>query len=113
MSYSWPGNIRELRNFCKFIIINEHNITNSTILKHLNHKQDGGRVVHEQPHLSLIRGHSLKESVAEFEREYLLHYLLQNNWKVSQTARQIGVERTTLYKKMKQLEISSFIEESE
>jgi transcriptional regulator with GAF, ATPase, and Fis domain len=38
LSYSWPGNIRELRNFCKFIMINENRINNSIIKKHLSQK---------------------------------------------------------------------------
>ncbi|MDZ4122204.1 MAG: sigma-54 dependent transcriptional regulator, partial [Candidatus Cloacimonadaceae bacterium] len=35
LSYEWPGNIRELRNFCKFIMINEKEIDNKCIISHL------------------------------------------------------------------------------
>ena len=55
-----------------------------------------------------IQIQNLKESVASFERDYLLHYLSLNNWKISQTAKSIGLERTTLYKKIKTLGINHF-----
>jgi transcriptional regulator of acetoin/glycerol metabolism len=44
--------------------------------------------------------------VASFERDYLLHHLQLNEWNVSQTAQSIGIERTTLYKKIKTLGIN-------
>lgn len=105
LSYDWPGNVRELQNFCKYIIINEKDVNNKTILKHLRNK------VNNQPEensgaLDKFFGiTSLKESTAAFEREYLLHFLEENDWQVSRTAGAIGIERTTLYKKMKALDI--------
>lgn len=105
LSYSWPGNIRELRNFCKFIMINESNITNSVIQKHLRHKLSSSKDSREIETAKYMRVFNIKDSVAEFEHDYILHHLELNNWRVSNTARSIGLERTTLYKKMKQLDI--------
>ena len=39
------------------------------------------------------------------EKKYLETQLMLNNNKVTQTAKEIGVERTTLYKKMKKYDI--------
>jgi DNA-binding NtrC family response regulator len=111
LSYSWPGNIRELRNFCKFMMINEKNITNATILKHLEHKLNGKDKVCYDDNTRYMEIPTLKESIAQYERDYLIHHLEQNSWQVSKTARSIGIERTTLYKKIKQLKISNYIEE--
>lgn len=107
LSYSWPGNIRELRNFCKFMMINEDEITNATILKHLEHKLSGNGKESEVDNARYLEIPSLKDSVAQYERDYLLHHLQLNAWQVSKTARSIGIERTTLYKKIKQLNIST------
>ena len=111
LSYSWPGNIRELRNFCKFMMINEKNITNATILKHLEHKLNGKDKVCYDDNTRYMEIPTLKESIAQYERDYLIHHLEQNSWQVSKTARSIGIERTTLNKKIKQLKISNYIEE--
>jgi two-component system, NtrC family, nitrogen regulation response regulator NtrX len=106
LNYSWPGNIRELRNFCKFVMINETNITNELIIKHLNMKincKDAHRDLENARYLNI---NNLKDSMAEYERDFLIHHLGQNAWQVSKTAREIGIERTTLYKKIKQLGIT-------
>ncbi len=111
LNYSWPGNIRELRNFCKFIMINEKRLSNNIILKHLKQKalfQMGSDTQDVEKYINIPY---LKDSVAAFERDYLLHHLAVNSWRVSQTAKNIGIERTTLYKKMKSLDINPLPEE--
>ena len=47
------------------------------------------------------RTSSLHESRAQFEREFILSKLRENNWNISQTARLLGLERSYLYRKMK------------
>lgn len=111
LSYNWPGNIRELRNFCKFIMINEPKINNGIILKHLRQRNTYFQNISEGGLDRYLKIDNLKDSVAEFEREYLLYHLKQNGWHISQTAKAIGIERTTLYKKIKNLGISSMIVE--
>ncbi|MCB5229967.1 MAG: sigma-54-dependent Fis family transcriptional regulator [Candidatus Cloacimonetes bacterium] len=105
-SYDWPGNVRELQNFCKTIIINEPEITNAAIIKHLQNKKTLQRNVGGSNLERFFAITNIKQSTAAFEREYLLHFLEQYNWQVSKTAAEIGIERTTLYKKMKQLGIN-------
>jgi DNA-binding NtrC family response regulator len=107
LAYDWPGNIRELRNFCKFIMINEENITNSIIMKHLEHKINGFEPERDVDTSKYMHIRNLKESMAEYEKDYLLYHLERNKWQVSKTARSIGIERTTLYKKIKQLGINT------
>ncbi len=105
LSYSWPGNVRELKNFCKFISINEREVNSRTILKHLHSKliQRPGATSQGMEKYFVI--HNLRDSTAAFERDYLTHFLQQNDWLVSKTAAAIGIERTTLYKKIKALGI--------
>ncbi|MBW6513928.1 MAG: sigma-54 dependent transcriptional regulator [Candidatus Syntrophosphaera sp.] len=105
LSYNWPGNVRELRNFCKYISINEQEINNRTIQKHLHNKMmshpDGGASGMEKYFIIS----NIKDSAAAFEKDYITHYLKENDWQVSKTALAIGLERTTLYKKIKTLGI--------
>jgi DNA-binding NtrC family response regulator len=100
-SYSWPGNIRELKNFCKFVLINEKEINNQVIKKHLELKMQKNNNAIEPTLNKYLRMEKLKDGLASFERDFLNYHLNRHNWQISHTARQIGIERTTLYKKMK------------
>jgi len=48
----------------------------------------------------------LREARARFERQYILYRLSANGGNLGHTARELGIERTNLYRKMKQLGIS-------
>lgn len=105
LSYSWPGNVRELKNFCKAIVLSEKEITSDIIQKHLElkiKKQNETTVSNVHKY---IRMDNLKSSVSKFEKDFIYYHLDKNNWHISKTAKHIGVERTTLYKKIKQYKI--------
>ncbi|HOH47407.1 MAG TPA: helix-turn-helix domain-containing protein [Candidatus Cloacimonadota bacterium] len=95
-------------NFCKFITINEKLISNDVVLKHLKLKLQHQSSTSEDPLSKYLSITSIRESIAAFERNYITHYLEQYDWRVSATAQAIGIERTTLYKKMKQLGINAY-----
>jgi DNA-binding NtrC family response regulator len=106
--YSWPGNIRELRNVVeRLLLLAEGEI-------------DGGAVELALPALrgspastaSKIGGASgatgtgpLASRVLSFERETVLAELDRNHRNITQTARALGLERSHLYKKCQQLGI--------
>ena len=46
---------------------------------------------------------TLKEALEEPERQIILDVLESNGWNRNMTADQLGINRTTLYKKMKRL----------
>jgi two-component system response regulator AtoC len=52
-----------------------------------------------------LPGGSLKEIVAEVEREVILKSLEENNWNRSAVALALKMNRSTLYAKMKELGI--------
>jgi two-component system, NtrC family, nitrogen regulation response regulator NtrX len=47
----------------------------------------------------------LRQARSRFERQYILERLSANRGNLGQTARELGIERTNLYRKMKQLGI--------
>jgi DNA-binding NtrC family response regulator len=53
--------------------------------------------------LESASGRSLKDALAAPEREIILAVLDSNNWNRNETAEALGINRTTLYKKMKRL----------
>jgi DNA-binding NtrC family response regulator len=48
----------------------------------------------------------LREARARFERDYIVQRLAANEGNLGETARELGIERSSLYLKMKQLNIS-------
>jgi len=50
-----------------------------------------------------VAGQTLKEALAGPERQIILEVLRANNWNRNLTAESLGINRTTLYKKMKRL----------
>lgn len=53
-----------------------------------------------------IKALPLREARAEFERTYLRAHLKQQRNNMPATARAVGVERESLYRKLKDLEVS-------
>ena len=49
---------------------------------------------------------SLREARRRFEREYIAAVLEQHQWRMSDAARTLGIERANLYRKTRQLGIS-------
>jgi two-component system nitrogen regulation response regulator NtrX len=87
--YSWPGNVRELRNEVERLVIMA---PDGTIETH-DMSLPNGTVT--------ARASTLHEARAQYEKEFILSKLRENDWNVSQTARHLGLERSYLYRKMK------------
>lgn len=97
--YNWPGNVRELENaiegaviMAKTEIINRWDIPNAG-------KFSASAV---KP----INGQNLKKVLEQPEKEVLLNVLQECNWNRLKAAAVLGINRTTLYNKMKKYQIS-------
>jgi len=89
MDYSWPGNVRELRNEIERLVI----MAQSGVIHAADLSLPNGAVTSKVS--------TLHEARAQYEREFILSKLKENNWNISQTARLLGLERSYLYRKMK------------
>ena len=105
-TYNWPGNVRELRNLVERITIltanEKKNDINKLIEDILNPSKsfDINQNLLEKSFTS-----PLKEARKHFEKEYLLTQLKKNHGNVSKTADFIGMERSALHRKLKELGI--------
>ena len=104
-TYNWPGNVRELRNLIERITIVSANETKENIDKSisdiLNNKGSAENITSfKDTFLS-----PLKEARERFEKEYLTIQLKKNHGNISKTADFIGMERSALHRKLKQLGI--------
>src|SRR5881628_3348264 len=89
IDYSWPGNVRELRNEIERLVI----MAPDAVIQAEDLSLPNGN--------SGSRASTLHEARAQYEREFILSKLKENNWNISQTARLLGLERSYLYRKMK------------
>ncbi|MEM8944819.1 MAG: sigma-54 dependent transcriptional regulator [Planctomycetota bacterium] len=96
-NYAWPGNIRELQNVVERAVLlgKEDIITASDLPRDVT----GGQNIS----LPRVGTMTLKEALEEPERQIILDVLESNGWNRNATADSLGVNRTTLYKKMKKL----------
>ena len=105
-TYDWPGNVRELRNLVERITILSANETEENISKLIEDTLYSKST--NQDNISLIEKSftsPLKEARAHFEKEYLITQLKKNHGNISKTADFIGMERSALHRKLKDLGI--------
>ncbi len=107
MHHTWPGNVRELRNFVERIVIMcpDEKISAKTVEHYLLPIPSTPDSTLEKTTLLPYRTKNFKEAKREFEREYLIGKLRDNNGNISQTAEMLGMERSHLHKKLKTLHI--------
>lgn len=89
VDYSWPGNVRELRNEIERLVI----MVQDDLIEPRDLSLPNGS--------GSARASTLHEARAQYEREFIVSKLKENNWNISQTARLLGLERSYLYRKMK------------
>ena len=99
-SYQWPGNVRELRNIMERMVIMTPQaridiydlpepILNRTLLAQMEQEEDI----------------SLQGARDRFEREFILQKLVEHKGNVARAAQALRIERSNLYRKIRQLGI--------
>ncbi len=101
--YHWPGNVRELKNLVEHLVILAPNATITP--EDIPAGYHAGMIcesVQTEPYLAID---NFKDAKKAFERFYIQNKLDDNNGNITRTALQIGVGRSYLHKKLKQLDL--------
>jgi DNA-binding NtrC family response regulator len=94
--YSWPGNVRELENVIERAVLLSKDKFIGVDDFPVNITAEAGQIK------SNFDNMSLKESLAEPEKNIIRQALEANHWNRQETAKTLDINRTTLFKKMKQ-----------
>lgn len=99
-NYRWPGNVRELQNVIeRAVLLGKGPLITLQDLP-------GNVTAGASEAATVVTSNSrqtLKEALEGPERQIILQVLRENGWNRNATADQLGINRTTLYKKMKKL----------
>ncbi len=100
--YSFPGNIRELKNLIErlYIISSEKIISEDEVAPHIKMLS-----TKRNEEAGLLSMPNFTDAKKQFEIEYLKEHLDKFNWNISLTAENIGLQQSNLSRKMKDLEI--------
>ena len=105
-TYEWPGNVRELRNLVERISILSDNESKTHISKLIEDiLNPTSSSFSNKDLLEKSFSSPLKEARKHFEKEYLVTQLKKNHGNISKTADFIGMERSALHRKLKELGI--------
>ncbi|MEA3266369.1 MAG: sigma 54-interacting transcriptional regulator [Candidatus Fermentibacteria bacterium] len=98
MSYSWPGNVRELENFVERAIVLSTGIE-ITI-------QDLPEDILPARNKTASASNSMRGARADADKQIILAALKNNRFNRTSAARELGIHKTTLYRRIKALGIS-------
>jgi len=92
----FPGNTRELKNLVERLNIYCENTEISP-----------ADIERQRPYHTSRAVESLKDAVAEFEKDYIKSAIARHGGNITAAARELGLERSHVYKKLKKLEDQS------
>jgi DNA-binding NtrC family response regulator len=96
-AHRWPGNVRELQNVVERAVL----LGKSPCITLEDLPRDLALAAPSLPQPTA--GRTLKKALEGPERQIILETLQEHDWNRNVTAEQLGINRTTLYKKMKRL----------
>lgn len=91
LAYSWPGNVRELKNIAERLVV--------LIKKHTIGAQDIEAML---PRARVSHQNALPGRGGDLDRECVMKALEETNYHYGKAATQLGISRTTLWKRLKQ-----------
>jgi two-component system nitrogen regulation response regulator NtrX len=108
-AYEWPGNARQLRNLMDWLMIMAPGGSTDAIRAEMLPPEigQGAPALINSNHSADIMALPLRDARDMFETQYLQAQLLRFGGNISRTAGFVGMERSALHRKLKQLGINS------
>lgn len=107
--YEWPGNVRQLRNFAERLVMNCSLRCSHDMLDVLHHELTEYSAAPDRPVESPAPPAALKtrvkETAQQSEKAMITEALERARYRKGEAARQLGISRTTLWRKLRELGI--------
>ncbi len=103
MAYNWPGNVRELENIVQRIVTFEENEMATTESLPVNFRQQVE--YHERLYKDGVE--NLEELVDNVEKQHIIRVLRKTGGRRAETASRLGIDRRTLYGKIKKYRVKT------
>ena len=109
-NYSWPGNVRELENVMHraAILTTDHIIRQAHLVTLIDAQQPQGSdlaVPRTGDELKRVKKAAREKSVEEIEKQFVLEALKRNDWNVTKSAEDTGMQRPNFQALMKKYAI--------
>ena len=108
MTYAWPGNVRELENAIqRATILTGDNVIRRAHLVNITdpRRPDDLAVPRTGEELKRIKKAAREKSVKEIEKQFVLEALKRNEWNVTKSAEDTGMQRPNFQALMKKYAI--------
>ncbi len=97
--HNWPGNVFEVMNLAQNLInnfVSPPKIVKIDEIREILDNSTGSSHLYDM---------NYKEAKEKFERDFLVQKLKNNNWNMTLTSKMLNLDRVSLYRKIKSLNI--------
>ncbi len=106
IEHDWPGNVRELENVIqRAVLMAKNNIITENEL-FFDMRPGDKNLKPTASYLQRLNGRTLKDMVADVEKDIITYALEKNRGNVAQTVQELDIGKTAFYDKMKRYQIS-------
>lgn len=100
MEYSWPGNIRELKNFIErvLVLVDEAEISEEVAQFYLDERGKNMSGIRLENDYDTMK---LSDAKEQFESQVISECLVKHNFNIAQTSQSLGIYPNTLHRKIK------------
>jgi two-component system response regulator AtoC len=103
LEYHWPGNIRELKNVVeRAVLIASNDTLSPELIANIDLQKKVAVVDMDIKDSGETDGELNVRSLANIEKEHIQRVLKETSWKRTEAAKILGINRTTLYNKIKE-----------
>ena len=105
--YAWPGNLRELKNTMQraVALCRTGELTVASLPPGITGALSESGAGEDENETSSSRGSALSEQVSSSEKDFIIKTLHNNRYNRTETAKELGVSRVTLYNKMRKYDL--------